>query len=87
MVVASLHSCRWPTQLPASEQVIVQMLNGLTALNANVAHQTPAAISISRLVGKFRRNGVHARKERRVCGCVAKICRGANVFTRQDLQV
>jgi len=63
------------------------MLNGLSALNANVAHQTPTAISISRLVGKFHRNGVHARKERRVCGCVAKICCGADVLTRQDQQV
>jgi len=63
------------------------MLNGLSTLNANVAHQTPAAVSISRLVGKFHRNGVHARKERRVCGCVAKICCGTDVFTRQDQQV
>lgn len=63
------------------------MLNRLSALNANVAHQTPATISISRFVGKFRRDGVHARKERRVCRCVAKICRGANVFTRQHQQV
>ena len=63
------------------------MLNGLPPLNANVAHQAPAAISISGLVRKFRRNGVHARKERRVCGCVAKICCRANVFTRHDQQV
>jgi len=63
------------------------MLNRLSPLNANVAHQTPAAISVSRLGGKFRRDGMHARKERRVCGCVAKICCGANVFTRQDQQV
>jgi hypothetical protein len=63
------------------------MLNGLSALNANIAHQTPAAISVSRLGSKFRRDGVHARKERRVCGCVAKICCGSNVFTRQDQQV
>jgi hypothetical protein len=63
------------------------MFNRLSALNANVAHQAPAAISVTRLGGKFRRDGVHARKERRVCGCVAKICCGANVFTRQDQQV
>jgi hypothetical protein len=63
------------------------MLNGLSALNANVAHQTPAAISKSRLVGKFHRNGVHACKERCVFGCVAKISCGADVFTRQDQQV
>ena len=63
------------------------MLNGLSPLYANVAHQTPAAISIPRFVGKLRRNGVHARKERPVCGCVAKICCGADVFTWQDQQV
>jgi hypothetical protein len=63
------------------------MLNRLSPLNANVAHQAPAAISVTRLARKFHSNSVHARKERRVCGCVAKICCGANVFTRQDQQV
>jgi hypothetical protein len=63
------------------------MLNGLSALNANVAHQAPATISVARLIRELRSDGVHARKERRVCWCVAKICCGANVFTRQDQQV
>ena len=65
----------------------MKMLNCLAALIADITHQSPSAIRVAGRRGELRRNGVHARKERRMLRRVAKISCGADVFTRQDQQV
>ena len=60
------------------------MLDRLTTLVANIAHQSPPAIRVASRRGKLRCNGVHARKERRVLRRVAKIGGGTNMFARDD---
>jgi hypothetical protein len=86
-VAASLRSSWRPAQLSASEQVIVQMLNRLPTFNTNIAHQTPAAISVTRLTCELCGNSVHARKERRVFRNVSQVCGGANMFAREDQEM
>lgn len=63
------------------------MLNRLTALITDIAHQSPTAIRIASCHGELRRNGVHARKERRVLRRVAQIRSGTNMFARNDQQM
>ena len=63
------------------------MLNCLATLVTNIAHQSPPAISVASRRGELRRNGVHARKERRVLRRVAQIRSGTNMFARDDQQM
>jgi len=60
------------------------MLDRLTTFVANITHQSPPAIRVASRRGELRRNGVHARKERRMLRRVAKICGGTNMFARDD---
>jgi hypothetical protein len=60
------------------------MLNCLTTLVTNIAHQSPPAIRVASRRGELRRNGVHARKERRMLRRVAKIGGRTNMFARDD---
>lgn len=63
------------------------MLNRLTTLITDIAHQSPPAIRIASCHGELRRNGVHARKERRMLRRVTKIRRRTDMFARNDQQM
>jgi len=63
------------------------MLNCLATFVADITHQSPSAIRVAGCRGELRRNGVHARKERRMLRRVAKIGGGTNMFARNDQQM
>ena len=63
------------------------MLDRLTTLVTNIAHQSPPAIRVPSRCGELRRNGVHARKECRMLRRVAKVRGRTNMFARNDQQV
>ena len=63
------------------------MLNRLTTLITDIAHQSPPAIRIASCHGELRRNGVHAPKKRRMLWRVAQIRSGTNMFARNDQQM
>jgi len=63
------------------------MLNCLATLVAHITDQSPTTIRIAGRRSKLRRNGVHARKERRMLRRVAKISGRTNMFARDDQQM
>jgi hypothetical protein len=63
------------------------MLNCLATLIADIAHQSPPAIRVASCRGELRRNGVHARKKRRMLRRIAKIGGRTNMFARDDQQM
>ena len=65
----------------------MKMLNCLATFVADITHQSPSAIRVAGRRGELRRNGVHARKERRMLRRVAKIGGRANMFARNDQQM
>ena len=65
----------------------MKMLNCLATFVADITHQSPSAIRVAGRRGELRRNGVHARKERRMLRRVAKISGRANMFARNDQQM
>jgi hypothetical protein len=60
------------------------MLNCLTTLVTNIAHQSPPAIRVPSCCGELRRYSVHAREERRMLRCIAKVRGRTNMFARND---
>jgi hypothetical protein len=81
------HSSWRPGQLPAREQVIVEMLNCLATLSANIAHQTPTAFTVSGCSSEFCSNRMHLGEKGRMFWRVSKISGGANMFARQNQQM